>query len=90
MPNSYKQVFLLEAISKLKVYLRIYNKRWSATRRTRRASAIAAGAPARSERNHNFRRFRSFLILAHLSRLSLIYAIVQSKEIYDPKIDNIH
>jgi hypothetical protein len=40
----------------------IYNKRWSATRRTRRASACAAGAPALRERDHNFRHFRSLIL----------------------------
>ena len=46
---------------KVEEFYPIYNKRWSATLRTRRASACAAGAPALRERNHNFRHFRSFL-----------------------------
>ena len=55
---------------KIEEFYHIYYKRWSATRRTRRASAGAAGAPALRERNHNFRHSRSFLSasggLAHL------------------------
>jgi len=46
---------------KVEEFNHIYNKIWSATRRTRRASACAAGAPALRERNPNFRHFRSFL-----------------------------
>jgi hypothetical protein len=38
--NSYNQVFLIETISKLKVYLRIYNKRWSAGAQAAQARAL--------------------------------------------------
>jgi len=48
---------------KVEEFYHIYNKRLSATRRTRRASACAAGAPALRERNHNFRHFRSFGVI---------------------------
>jgi hypothetical protein len=57
---------------KVEEFYHIYNKRLSATRRTRRASACAAGAPALRERNHNFRHFRSFGVIKTFNRFKTV------------------
>jgi hypothetical protein len=61
---------------KVEEFYHIYNKRWSATQRTRRASACAAGAPALLERRHNFRHFRSFYNFSSFVVVSRLYIIV--------------
>ena len=61
---------------KVEEFYHIYNKIWSASQRTRRASAGAAGASALLERRHNFRHFRSFFNFSSFVVVSTLYSIV--------------
>ena len=63
---------------KVEEFCHLYNKRWSATWRTRGASAGAAGVHGLRYLDHNFRHFRSFCVVSTFYR----YKTVASGVIY--------